>query len=63
MKKYQVLVEFTTAAWIEMEASDDQDLRDQLDNPNMDLNPDYLEMSFCDQGHDRHICEIEEVAQ
>lgn len=62
MKKYQVLVEFTTAAWIEMEASDEQDLRDQLDNPNMDLNPDYLEMAFCDQGHDRHICEIDEVA-
>lgn len=61
MKTFRVLVEFRTAAYITIDAENEQDVIDELENPNCGLTPDMFEMEFCDLGHDRHINDIEEI--
>jgi len=59
MKTYQVLVEFSTAAYVTIEAENESEVLDMLDNPNFDLSPDHLDMDFCHLGHNRSIGSIE----
>ena len=60
MKEFRVLVEFSTAAYITIDAENEQDAIEQLENPNWGLTPDVCEMEFCDLGTDRHISKIED---
>jgi len=62
MKKYTALVEFSTAAYVTVEAESLEEARDALENRE-DLNPDLLDMHFCDQGSDRWVTELEECEE
>ena len=59
MKTYKALVEFSTAAYVTVEAESLEEARDALEHDE-ELNPDYLDMNFCDFGSDRRVSELEE---
>ena len=62
MKTYTALVEFSTAAYVTVEAESLEDAKDLLENREY-LSPDCLDMHFCDEGHDRWVTDLEECEE